>query len=243
MRLNQYLAACGLGSRRKCEELISSGVVEVNGRPVEGLATRIGEGDVVKVRGVRVSPAESITLLLNKPEGFVCSRSDERGRKTIYDLIPARYHSLHHVGRLDRDSSGLILLTNDGNLSHALTHPGHQVEKEYVVTADQAIRETHFPVWLRGLQTSEGFARADRVQSLSNRKVRMVLSTGLKRQIRHMFKELGYQVVSLNRTRIGKLHLRDLPVGAWRQLRRVEVEELRRGSAAPSAPGATTRGK
>jgi pseudouridine synthase len=131
---------------------------------------------------------------------------------------------------LDRDSSGLILLTNDGNLSHALTHPGHEVEKEYLVTADQAIQKNHLPVWLRGLQTEEGFARAVRAQIVSNRKVRMVLSTGLKRQIRHMFKELGYQVASLNRIRIGNLHLRDLPVGAWRQLRKEEIEELRRGS-------------
>jgi 23S rRNA pseudouridine2604 synthase len=110
------------------------------------------------------------------------------------------------------------------------------VEKEYLVTANQTIQKNHLPVWIRGLQTEEGFARAIRVQSVANRKVRMVLSTGLKRQIRHMFKELGYSVASLNRTRIGKLNLRDLPVGAWRRLRKDEVEDLRRGSKARPGP-------
>jgi 23S rRNA pseudouridine2605 synthase len=123
VRLNRFLAAASLGSRRSCDQLISSGAVVINGTRIENLATRVSEGDDVRVNGRRVSFATPVTLLLHKPRGFVVTRSDERGRRTVYDLLPPEYSMLFHVGRLDKESEGLLLMTNDGALAQRLTHP------------------------------------------------------------------------------------------------------------------------
>jgi len=225
-RLNKFLASCAVGSRRKCDELIQAGRVEVNGDPCLNMGTRIGPADHVRVDGKRVTPKETITVAFNKPRGYVCTREDELGRDTIYALLPHTMHSLHHVGRLDRDSEGLLILTNDGDLSQQLMHPSKSVEKEYLVTSNQAFENTHLDQFLEGVYTPEGKLKAKSIERLSPRRLSMVLDHGAKRQIRVMFDTLGYQVSKLLRVRIGNLWLGDLEPGRWAILNSTEIKML-----------------
>lgn len=224
MRLNRYLSLCGLGSRRGCEDLIRQGRVTLNKEVVTELATTVGDEDEVTADGKPVRPAKPIVLVLNKPKGYLCTREDTHERATIYDILPAKYQHLHHVGRLDKDSEGLILLTNRGDLSHRLLHPSEGVEKEYEVRLETEFNQEHIPKLVHGVMTAEGFARAERVFMDSVWKVNVVLKQGLKRQIRLMFYEIGYEVERLVRTRIGGLKLYGLPKGGWKELTEAEVE-------------------
>ena len=231
-RLNKFLASCGVGSRRGCDAMIQAGDVTVNGQACTNPATRVTEEDNVRVRGRRVSPKASTTLLLHKPKGFVCSKNDELGRATIYEFLPPKYEHLNHVGRLDRDSEGLLVLTNDGELANRLTHPSQKVEKEYLVTLASSFENEALDQLIRGVHTPEGKARAKSVKRLSPRRVAMILDTGLKRQIREMFKTLGIRVSKLERVRIGNFTDPGLPPGRWRVMEPSEIAEL----SAPPAP-------
>jgi 23S rRNA pseudouridine2605 synthase len=241
-RLNKYLAACGVGSRRACDELIQTGRVEVNGSPCLNMGTRVQPADHVRVDGKRVIRKEPIIIAFHKPRGLVCTREDEMGRDTIYSILPASLHSLHHVGRLDRDSEGLLILTNDGDLSQRLMHPSMAVEKEYLVTSNQSFENTHLDQFLEGVYTPEGKLKAKAIERLSPRRIKVVLDHGAKRQIRVMFDSLGYQVTKLLRVRIGQLWLGDLEPGQWAPLNAMEInmltgseppEKKRRPSSAP----------
>jgi len=227
IRLNRFLAQAGLASRRACDQIIAEGRVTINGDPVISPGTRVNTGDHVKVDGRRVRPLDTTTtILLNKPRGLVCSKSDELGRETIYALLPETLHSLHHVGRLDRDSEGLLILTNDGDLSQQLMHPSKAVEKEYLVTSNQAFENAHLDQFLEGVYTPEGKLKAKAIERLSPRRIKVVLDHGAKRQIRVMFETLGYQVTKLLRVRIGGLWLGDLEPGRWAILNRKEIAML-----------------
>jgi len=226
VRLNKYLASCGIGSRRACDELIASGRVDVNGAPCIKLATRVTETDSVRVDGKRVFPKEEIVVIFHKPRGYVCTRSDELGRDTIYSLLPASLHALHHVGRLDTDSEGMLILTNDGDLSQQLMHPSKSVEKEYLVTSNQAFENAHLDQFLAGVFTEEGKLKAKHIERISARRIKVVLDHGAKRQIRVMFEALGYQVTKLLRVRIGNLWLGDLETGRWAVLNAKEIKRL-----------------
>jgi 23S rRNA pseudouridine2605 synthase len=230
MRLNRYLALCGLGSRRACEEIILGGGVRVNGRAVRELATMVQPGDTVVARGRVVRPAESRFLLMHKPSGVLSSRASQGGKPTIYDLLPRDAGNLPHVGRLDADSEGLLLLTNDGALAQALTHPSRHVEKEYDVVLDRTFDAKFVPKLLKGIYLEEGRAKAAHVHIEGANKLRLVLTQGINRQIRRMFAALGYKVKRLTRTRLGPLRLGRLPRGAWRELTAREVEALRRAA-------------
>jgi len=144
VRLNKYLASCGVGSRRGCDALVQSGEVLVNGETCLNPAYRVKPEDQVRASGKRLEPLGVQSIVLHKPAGLVCSRSDELGKNTIYTLLPGRLQHLMHVGRLDLDSEGLIILSNDGEVSQALTHPKHKVSKVYHVTLDQAFDNLHF---------------------------------------------------------------------------------------------------
>jgi 23S rRNA pseudouridine2605 synthase len=230
MRLNRYLALCGLGSRRACEEIILGGGVRVNGRAVRELATMVQPGDTVVARGRAVRPAESRFLLMHKPSGVLSSRASQGGKPTIYDLLPRDAGNLPHVGRLDADSEGLLLLANDGALAQALTHPSRHVEKEYDVVLDRTFDAKFVPKLLKGIYLKEGRAKAAHVHIEGANKLRLVLTQGINRQIRRMFAALGYKVKRLTRTRLGPLRLGRLPRGAWRELTAREVEALRRAA-------------
>lgn len=243
IRLNKFLASCAVGSRRNCDELIQSGRVEVNGAPCINMGTRIIPSDHVRVDGKRVSPKSPVVVAFHKPRGYVCTREDELGRETIYNLLPETLRSLHHVGRLDRDSEGLLILTNDGDISQQLMHPSKSVEKEYLVTSNQSYESSHLDQFLEGVYTTEGKLKAKAIERLSPRRLKVVLDHGAKRQIRVMFDTLGYQVTKLLRVRIGGLWLGDLEPSQWAILNPKEVAMLlsdkainERTSAKPRPP-------
>lgn len=224
MRLNRYLSQCGVASRRGCEQIILEGRVSINGRLVKELATQVESTDEVQVDGKPVKPAAGIVVAFHKPKGFICSRGDTHDRATIYAILPPQYQGLHYVGRLDKESEGLLLLTNRGELSQRLTHPSEGVEKEYEVTIDQDFQPEHKLKLLHGMMTEEGHAKAERVWVDSSRRIFVVLKQGLKRQIRLMFYQLGYEVERLVRVRVGGLSLKGLSRGAWKELTDAEIE-------------------
>ncbi len=231
MRLNRFLASAGLGSRRACEDLIREGRVFVNGQAVENLATFVSPADSVRVGRRVVRPKSHTYILLNKPAGYVCTRSDELKRKNVFDLLPDDIGRLFHVGRLDKDSEGLIVLTNDGDLSQELTHPSHQVEKEYDVILDKAFDPELIPKLRSGIYIEGGRAKMESVRQHAPTRLTVVLRQGLKRQIREMLWIAGgYRVKRLIRTRIGKLTDPRLKTGHWRPLRRPEIDAMSKTS-------------
>lgn len=230
MRLNRFLAHAGVASRRSSEDLIRAGRVTVNGALVTNLATQVSEKDAVKVDGRLLRTQQSLTALLHKPAGYVCSASDEAGRKTIFDLLPRNWPRLFHVGRLDKESEGLLIVTNDGDLALRLTHPRFKIEKEYEVDLDRPFAFEDREKLLRGLHILGGRAKVERVNKLSQTRLRLVLRQGIKRQIRLMLYQLGYEVKRLIRTRIGDLAL-NLPPGQWRMLTNEEIRALTRAEA------------
>lgn len=226
MRLNRYLSLCGLGSRRGVEAVILEGRVSINGHYVKDLATQVEDDDRVLVDGRPIRLEKSTVIALNKPKGYVCTRSDERDRLTIYDLLPRQFQTLHHVGRLDKDSAGLLLLTNRGDLSHRLIHPSQGAEKEYEVVTDKPMDQETMAKMVKGMMTEEGFAKAERAWLVTEYRAHVVLKQGLKRQIRLMFYQLGFEVERLTRVRIGWLELRGLPRGSWKELSQAEIERF-----------------
>jgi 23S rRNA pseudouridine2605 synthase len=227
VRLNRFLAAAGLGSRRHCDELIAEGRVMVNGQPCTNFATQVEESDHVKVGHRLVRRAEALTIMLHKPAGFVSTRRDPNVTDTTYDLLPPKFSRLFNVGRLDAQTEGLLLLTSDGDLAQHLTHPRYKVEKEYEVTIDRRWDPKLAQKLLDGVFLEGKRARLARVYPIGPTRLRVVLQQGLNRQIRRMFYELGYEVKRLLRTRIGHLRLGDLPRGHWRPLTKSELAALR----------------
>ncbi len=226
MRLNRFLSQCGLGSRRSSELLVLEGRVAINGKLIKDLATNVGDEDQVAVDGKPARPETGIVIALNKPRGYICSRSDEKDRMTIYALLPKPLQTLHHVGRLDKDSEGLLLLTNRGDLSHHLIHPSKGAEKEYEVIVDKPLDQAVMARLVKGMITEEGYAKSERAWMDSEYRCHVVLKQGLKRQIRLMFYQLGFEVVRLVRVRIGWLELKGLQRGGWKQLSSTEVERF-----------------
>jgi 23S rRNA pseudouridine2605 synthase len=236
MRLNRFLASAGLGSRRGVEELITSGQVRINGHVVTDLATQVGPDDSVKVGARVVRKQHALTAVLAKPRGFVCTADDECQRRTIFELLPANWPRVSHVGRLDMDSEGLLIVTNDGDLALSLTHPRYKVDKEYEVLIDKPFSPKDREKMLRGFHIMGGRAKAERVEILGPKHLRLTLNQGIKRQIRLMLYELGYEVERLVRTRIGQLKIADMRPGEWRLLTGPEVAALKSDGTPKSAP-------
>lgn len=254
MRLNRYLAAAGLGSRRACEGIITSGRVSINGRPCVELATTVQAEDSVKVDGRLVEVQRPVYVLLNKPTGFLSTRTDPRQRDTVFDLLPEDFPRVFHVGRLDKDSEGLLLLTNDGEFALRLTHPRHKVEKEYEVVLDRPFdmalgEKLRQGVFIKVDADQEGQppqrvrAAAQGVYKLANNKLKVILRQGLKRQIRLMFLAVGYEVKRLERVRQGTLKLGNLRPGEWRYLTDREVAGLMGKEAVPKSRPSTARSR
>lgn len=227
IRLQKVLAGAGLGSRRACEELIAAGRVSVDGVVVREQGVRVDPGTVVlHVDGLRVQlDPTSVTLALHKPVGMVSTMHDDRGRPDLSSVVADS--RLFHVGRLDADSEGLLLLTNDGELAHRLAHPSHEVVKTYVVTVEGRVRPAVGAALRRGVQLDDGPARVDRYQVLDTSPgyslVEVDLHSGRNRVVRRMFDAVGHPVTRLVRTRIGPVRLGELRPG---QTRRVEGNEL-----------------
>ena len=226
IRLNKYLASAGIGSRRACDTMVQQGEVVINGETCLSPGYRVQPEDFIKVNGRRIEPLEIQSIVLHKPAGLVCTRSDENNRATIYELLPPRLHHLAHVGRLDLDSEGLLILSNDGELTQALTHPSHKIEKLYQVTTENAFENSILNQLEKGVFTEVGKARAVSVKRISSRRLEMVLNTGLKRQIRYMIQAVGHRVKRLVRLKIGELTLDTLKPGKWRVLGKSERDAL-----------------
>jgi 23S rRNA pseudouridine2605 synthase len=229
MRLNRYLASAGFGSRRSVESLITEGSVRINGQVVTSLSTTIAPGDVVKVGNRTVESQQHVHAIIHKPKGFICSSADEAGRRTILDLVPDDWPRVYNVGRLDKESEGLLVITNDGDLSLALTHPRYKVEKEYEVLLDRPFEPAHREKLLRGFHIEGGRAKMERISVEGPNRLRVVLLQGIKRQIRLMMYDCGYEVESLRRIRIGTVWLDRLRPGEWRMLNPKEVTALKEG--------------
>lgn len=247
MRLNRFLASAGLGSRRGVEELITQGSVRVNGQVVTNLATQIVPTDSVKVGSRLIRTEQPIYAVLHKPPGYVCTADDEFERRTIFELLPPNWPRVHHVGRLDLESEGLIFVTNDGDLTHILTHPTHEVEKEYDVLLDKAFSPDDREKLLKGFRIEHGYAKCEGVEIIKADRIRLVLRQGLKRQIRLMLYKLGYEVERLFRIRIGPILIEGLARGAWRFLSQRKsphcaTRSLRR-SRNPSPPENSSRAR
>lgn len=231
VRLQKLLAQAGYGSRRACDALVGEGRVTVNGR-VADLGTRVVPGvDAVAVDGAAVSAtAEPIVLMLNKPAGVVTTMSDDQGRPCVGDLVRHFPQRLFHVGRLDEDTEGLLLLTNDGDLAHQLMHPSHGVQKTYIARVRGRVTAASARQLVRGVELGDGMARADSaLVKASNDQwsvLELVLHEGRKRIVRRLCKAVGHPVERLTRTRIGNLELGSLPVGELRELRQREVHDL-----------------
>jgi 23S rRNA pseudouridine2605 synthase len=204
--------------------LIAAGRVTINGQPCFNFSAQPAERDYVKVDGKLVRPApRPFYILLHKPKGFVSTRQDPHARDTIFDLLPAKLPRLFNVGRLDAQSEGLLILTNDGDFAQRLTHPRHEVEKEYEVTLDRLWDPALTAKLLRGIFLDGERATISRLQQTGPARVRVVLRQGINRQIRRMFYEIGYDVKKLTRARIGHLRLGDLPRGDWRHISPAEI--------------------
>ena len=236
MRINRYLALCGLGSRRAVEGRIRAGRVRVNGA-VAGMASAVGEKDRVEVDGRPAAPPpEHIYLVLNKPPGTLCSRGDTHGRETIYGLLPPEHRRLHYVGRLDRESRGLLLLTDDGALTQSLTHPSREVLREYAVAVDASLSQGEMRRLERGVETEPGTVLRCAFIRGEGGGYRLGLREGKKREIRRLLSALGRRVTDLQRVAFGGIGLGRLPEGAFRPLSEEELAKLR------SAARGKTRG-
>ena len=234
MRLQKVLAAAGLGSRRACENLIAAGRVSVDGVPVEQMGLRIDPMTaVVRVDGARINVRDDLVYLaLNKPRGVLSAMTDDRGRRTVGDLVADRPERLFHVGRLDADSEGLLLLTNDGDLAHRLMHPSFGVAKTYLATVPAPIGRGVAKRLRDGVDLEDGPVRADSfrvVQTAGDRAiVEVVLHEGRKHIVRRLLDAVGHPVQRLVRTTIGPVRLDGLRAGALRELSRDELSELHR---------------
>ncbi len=222
IRLNKFLASCGLGSRRAVESLVEEELVSVNGEIASFPGVLVSSEDEVFLRGERVFPRKTLYVVFNKPEGYVCSLSDPHN-VTIYDILPEFYRSkarLFSIGRLDKNSQGLLLLTNDGDFSQAVGHPSQGVGKTYEVLLRHPLGQKDFLSWKDGVFLEGKKRRPFLLEYLSKKPddcwIRLILREGLKREIRLMARYYGNEVLFLRRTAFGKLRLENLPPGKYR---------------------------
>ncbi len=223
IRLNKFLASCGVGSRRKCDELIAEGRVDINGKLCLELGTKVLPTDHVKFDGRHMRQQTEMTIIMNKPKGYLCTRDDPERRKTVYELLPKRFQHLNYVGRLDLQSEGLLIFTNSGELNAKLTHPRYHVHKEYEVYLDRVFDISLRDKLIEGIHIQEGLAKAVDVNFFAKKRCHIVLAQGYNRQIRRMFSKLGYKVRELERFRIGSFVDLDLTVGNFRPMNSKEI--------------------
>jgi 23S rRNA pseudouridine2605 synthase len=235
LRLQAFLARAGVASRRASEELIRTGRVTVNGKTVIEMGTKVDpQRDRVYADGQRVEISEPVWVMLNKPKGYVTTRDDPSGRRTVYDLLPPELHPLFHVGRLDRNSEGLLLLTNEGQLANRLLHPRYGVTKEYVVLVEGLPERDTLRQLVEGVEVEGETLYADTVQILDQpasgvSRLRLVLREGRNREVRRMLEAVGHPVQRLVRKRFGPLRLGQMRRGEWRRLTPQEIEALSAG--------------
>ena len=232
-RIAKIMAHAGIASRRKAEALIREGRVCLNGRVVTDVATGVNRAvDTVSVDGQQIATTAFVYLVMNKPRGYVVTRHDPHAKKTVYALLPARYRGLHPVGRLDKETSGLLLFTNDGNLTQRITHPRFEVRKKYEVTLRGTFRDEDRKKIETGFRHPEFTVSACGIEDLAfdrrENKTRFILDIGegKKREIRKIFDHFGYELLRLHRVQIGGLQLWRVAMGRYRVLSEEEVATL-----------------
>lgn len=234
MRINKFISLCGIASRRAADTLIADGKVMVNGQVVKDLGTQVDEEkDQVVVDGVRARlPKKTTTIMFHKPAGCVCTKDDPQGRQTVYDFLPPGYHTLKYVGRLDLQSRGLILFTDDGELLHRLTHPSYEIPRSYFVWTDRPLSEHAAQRLVDGVDIREEDAEEEEIAFatdiyLEKGFAELVLTEGKNREIRRMMRAVGYEIRDLKRVSYCRLQLGDLPAGEFRELTADEMNKLR----------------
>jgi len=231
IRLNKYVANAGVCSRRKADEYIADGLVKVNGEVITAMGYKVQRSDVVEYKGKKLVPEKFVYVLLNKPKDFITTSDDPQGRRTVMNLIAkASDNRLYPVGRLDRNTTGLLLLTNDGELAQKLTHPKFNVNKTYHVLLDKPCTKNDIIKIGEGLTLEDGFAPVDKVyfmEGASKKEVAIEIHLGRNRIVRRIFESLGYEVVKLDRVVYAGLTKKDVPRGKWRYLRDREVRMLK----------------
>lgn len=231
MRLQKYLADCGVASRRKSEELIQKGLVKVNGQVVDTMGYDVQPKDIVSYNGKRVTPkSRNAYYLMYKPRGVVCTCKDDRGRKTVMDFLKNPERRLYPVGRLDYDSEGLVLLTDDGDYANKVAHPSNNSEKEYRLTLDKPYSQTMADQLLGGIDIGDERPATAKSVAFNNRpdkraSVDIVITEGRNRQLKRMFEAQGYQVLRLKRVRIGALLLGDMRPGSSKRISTQEANK------------------
>lgn len=233
MRINKYLAQCNIGSRRKVEEYILAGRVTINDKVVTLLATQVLPTDIVKFDGDIVKPSNvKLYYLLNKPSGYITSVSDDRGRHTVLDLIESTPEHIFPVGRLDYDTEGMLIITNDGDFANQLIHPSHQIDKVYQVKVNTQPSIEQFNSLENGVKIEDDFvtspSKIDNKKKLDNGTYQfdITIHEGKNRQVRKMVDAVGLKVLYLKRIKIGMLPLGNLPIGKYRKLNKEEINLL-----------------
>ncbi|CAI9428898.1 Pseudouridine synthase [Candidatus Ornithobacterium hominis] len=231
MRLNKFIANAGVCSRREADELIKTGAVEVNGVMITEMGYKVKPDDEVRYDGELLTPEKKVYVLLNKPKNFITTTSDERDRKTVMDLIAnATSARIFPVGRLDRQTTGVLLFTNDGDLTKKLTHPSHQVRKIYHVVLDKSLHGEDLQKIMDGIRMEEGVAKVDKISFIEGKahnEVGVEIHIGWNRVVRRIFEKLGYKIEHLDRVSFAGLTKKNLKRGDWRILERDEINFLK----------------
>ena len=231
IRLNKYIANSGICSRREADELITQGLVEVNGKVVTEMGYQVQKTDRVVFDGQSITPEKPVYVLLNKPKGYISTTKDEKARKTVMDLVAnASPYRLFPVGRLDRQTTGLILLTNDGHLTKKLTHPSFGVKKIYHVTLDRKLSVEDLRTIADGVRLEEGVAEVDSISYIEGKpknEVGIEIHIGWNRVVRRILKKMGYEVEALDRVIFAGLTKKNIKRGHWRILTEMEVNNLK----------------
>lgn len=232
IRLNKYIANAGICSRREADEFIKTGLAEVNGKVITEMGYKVQPGDVVRFDGREIKSEKNVYILLNKPKGFITTTKDEQDRKTVMDLVAnATTARIFPVGRLDRQTTGLLLFTNDGYLTKKLTHPSHEVHKVYQVSLNKKLSAADMEEIKKGVRLiPEGVAHVDKIsfiEGLQKTEVGIEIHIGWNRVVRRIFEKLGYEVEKLDRVSFGGLTKKNLKRGDWRKLTDKEVAFLK----------------
>jgi 23S rRNA pseudouridine2605 synthase len=224
IKISKYLSQAGIASRREGETLVKQGLVSVNGKKITNPAVRINpEKDKVAYRGKILAMENKVYYLLNKPLGYTCTAQDPHAKKLIVALVP-KEPKVWPVGRLDKMTSGLIVMTNDGDLTLKLTHPRYEMEKEYELSANHSLSAAEIKSIQKGVSLEDGFIRPDRFEQIGPNRYRITIHSGKKRVVRRIIEKVGKSVVKLKRIRAASLVLGDLPDGKWRHLSEKEIQ-------------------
>ncbi len=232
IRLNKFLSNAGICSRREADTLIATGVVEINGKVVTELGTKVNPDDTVKYDGSVIKAEKKVYILMNKPKDFVTTLDDPEGRKTVIDLIKNKIpQRVYPVGRLDRNTTGLLLLTNDGELTKKLSHPKYNKKKIYHVVFDSKVNKEHLEEIAAGIELDDGFIKVDAINYVDNKKneIGIELHSGRNRIVRRIFEKYGYNIKRLDRVYFAGLTKLNLPRGKWRFLTDREITMLKTG--------------